>query len=106
VSSLFVNKPFNVDEADNIIIDGVVRYAGTCGLHELIFKRKFLTISITRRRYVQIQEHAAGECVQTQAPAPFAGSSIEKIQVQTHNYAVDVDHTQETEDLEKDYLTQ
>ncbi|KYM94588.1 hypothetical protein ALC62_14778 [Cyphomyrmex costatus] len=32
------NKRFDVDDADNIIIDGV-RYAGTPGLYELIFKR-------------------------------------------------------------------
>ncbi|KYQ47199.1 hypothetical protein ALC60_13782 [Trachymyrmex zeteki] len=32
------NKRFDVDDADNMIIDGV-RYAGTPGLYELIFKR-------------------------------------------------------------------
>ena len=35
---MFGNKRFDVDNADNIIIDGV-RYAGTPGLYELIFKR-------------------------------------------------------------------
>ncbi|KYN09083.1 hypothetical protein ALC57_18807, partial [Trachymyrmex cornetzi] len=35
---MFGNKRFDVDDADNIIIDGV-RYAGTPGLYELIFKR-------------------------------------------------------------------
>jgi len=35
---MFGNKRFDVDDADNIIIDGV-RYVGTPGLHELIFKR-------------------------------------------------------------------
>ncbi|EGI66615.1 hypothetical protein G5I_04855 [Acromyrmex echinatior] len=34
----FGNKRFDMDDADNIIIDGV-RYAGTPGLYELIFKR-------------------------------------------------------------------
>ncbi|KYN27934.1 hypothetical protein ALC57_02654 [Trachymyrmex cornetzi] len=35
---MFGNKRFYVDDADNIIIDGI-RYAGTPGLYELIFKR-------------------------------------------------------------------
>ncbi|KYN29287.1 hypothetical protein ALC57_01276, partial [Trachymyrmex cornetzi] len=35
---MFGNKRFNVDDADDIIIDDV-RYAGTPGLYELIFKR-------------------------------------------------------------------
>jgi len=35
---MFGSKQFDVDKADNIIIDGV-RYAGTPGLYELIFKR-------------------------------------------------------------------
>ncbi|KYN17057.1 hypothetical protein ALC57_10670 [Trachymyrmex cornetzi] len=35
---MFGNKRFDVDDADNIIIDDV-RYAGTTGLYELIFKR-------------------------------------------------------------------
>ncbi|KYN10400.1 hypothetical protein ALC57_17471 [Trachymyrmex cornetzi] len=35
---MFGNKRFDVDDADNIIIDGV-RYDGTPGLYELIFKR-------------------------------------------------------------------
>ena len=35
---MFGNKRFDVDDADNIIIDGV-RNAGTPGLYELIFKR-------------------------------------------------------------------
>ncbi|KYQ49527.1 hypothetical protein ALC60_11404 [Trachymyrmex zeteki] len=35
---MFGNKRFDVDDADSIIIDGV-RYAGTPGLYELIFKR-------------------------------------------------------------------
>ena len=35
---MFGNKRFDVDDADNIIIDGV-RYAGSPGLYELIFKR-------------------------------------------------------------------
>jgi len=35
---MFGSKQFDVDRADNIIIDGV-RYAGTFGLYELIFKR-------------------------------------------------------------------
>jgi len=35
---MFGNKRFDVDKADNIIIDGV-RYVGTSGLYELIFKR-------------------------------------------------------------------
>ncbi|KYN18873.1 hypothetical protein ALC57_08803 [Trachymyrmex cornetzi] len=35
---MFCNKRFDVDDAGNIIIDGV-RYAGTPGLYELIFKR-------------------------------------------------------------------
>jgi len=35
---MFGNKCFDVDDADNIIIDGV-RYVGTPGLYELIFKR-------------------------------------------------------------------
>jgi len=35
---MFGNKRFDVDDADNIIIDGV-RYVGTPGLYELIFKR-------------------------------------------------------------------
>ncbi|KYN11003.1 hypothetical protein ALC57_16855, partial [Trachymyrmex cornetzi] len=35
---MFGNKRFDMDDADNIIIDGV-RYAGTPGLYELIFKR-------------------------------------------------------------------
>jgi len=35
---MFGNKRFDVDNADNIIIDGV-RYVGTPGLYELIFKR-------------------------------------------------------------------
>jgi len=35
---IFGNKRFDVDEADNIIIDGI-RYVGTPGLYELIFKR-------------------------------------------------------------------
>jgi len=32
------NKRFDVDDADNIIIDGV-QYAGTSALYELFFKR-------------------------------------------------------------------
>ncbi|KYN35110.1 hypothetical protein ALC56_10580 [Trachymyrmex septentrionalis] len=35
---MFGNKRFDVDDADNIIVDGV-RYAGTLSLYELIFKR-------------------------------------------------------------------
>ncbi|EGI69381.1 hypothetical protein G5I_01885 [Acromyrmex echinatior] len=35
---IFGNKRFDVDDADNVIIDGV-RYAGTPGFYELIFKR-------------------------------------------------------------------
>ncbi|KYQ46571.1 hypothetical protein ALC60_14430 [Trachymyrmex zeteki] len=35
---MFDNKRFDVDDVDNIIIDGV-RYIGTPGLYELIFKR-------------------------------------------------------------------
>jgi len=35
---MFGSKQFDVDNADNIIIDGV-RYVGTPGLYELIFKR-------------------------------------------------------------------
>ena len=35
---MFGNKRFDVDDADNIIIDGV-RYVGTRGLYKLIFKR-------------------------------------------------------------------
>jgi len=35
---IFGNKCFDVDEADNIIIDGI-RYVDTPGLYELIFKR-------------------------------------------------------------------
>ncbi|EGI66456.1 hypothetical protein G5I_05021 [Acromyrmex echinatior] len=35
---MFGNKRFDMDDADNIIIDGV-RYAGTPDLYELIFKR-------------------------------------------------------------------
>jgi len=35
---MFGNKRFDVDDSDNIIINGV-RYAGTPGLYELIFKR-------------------------------------------------------------------
>ena len=35
---MFGNKRFDVDHADNIIIDGV-RYVSTPGLYELIFKR-------------------------------------------------------------------
>ena len=35
---MFGNKRFDVDDADNIIIDGI-RYVGTPGLYELIFKR-------------------------------------------------------------------
>ncbi|KAL6445166.1 hypothetical protein ACFW04_002211 [Cataglyphis niger] len=38
VGMMFGNKRFDVDNADNIIIDGI-RYAGTPGLYELIFKR-------------------------------------------------------------------
>ena len=34
----FGNKCFDIDDADNLIIDGV-RYVGTPGLYELIFKR-------------------------------------------------------------------
>jgi len=35
---MFGNKRFNVDNANNIIIDGV-RYVGTPTFYELIFKR-------------------------------------------------------------------
>jgi len=35
---MFGNKRFNVDDADNIIIDGI-RYVDTSDLYELIFKR-------------------------------------------------------------------
>jgi len=35
---MFCNKRFDVDDADNIIINGV-RYVDTPGLYELIFKR-------------------------------------------------------------------
>jgi len=35
---MFCSKQFDVDKADNIIIDGV-RYVGTPGLYELIFKK-------------------------------------------------------------------
>jgi len=35
---MFGSKRFNVNKADNIIIDGV-RYVGTLGLYESIFKR-------------------------------------------------------------------
>ena len=35
---IFGNKHFDMDDADNIIINGV-RYVGTPSLYELIFKR-------------------------------------------------------------------
>ena len=35
---MFGNKRFDVDDADNVIIDGV-RYADASSLYELIFKR-------------------------------------------------------------------
>jgi len=44
---MFDNKWFNVDKADNIIIDGV-RYIGTPGLYELIFKRSPMTSYVRR----------------------------------------------------------
>ncbi|KYN08242.1 hypothetical protein ALC62_00776, partial [Cyphomyrmex costatus] len=46
VGLMLGNKRFDVDDADNIIIGGV-RYAGTPGLYELIFKRP---IRYTRKK--------------------------------------------------------
>jgi len=57
---MFGNKSFDMNEADNIIIDGV-RYADTCDLYELIFKRILDDLSLHGRRYAQVQEHAAGD---------------------------------------------
>ena len=70
---MFGNKRFDVDDADNIIIDGI-RDAGTC-LYELIFKR------IPDDLYSRL--------------SLFAGSIIEqqRMQVQIHNRVVDVDYT-------------
>jgi len=92
---MFGNKRFDVD---NIIIDGV-RYVGTPGLYELIFKRIPDDSPLYGRRYEQVQKHAAGdERVQTQAL--IVGSIIEQqeIQLRIRNRAVNVDHIQETEE--------
>jgi len=53
---MFGNKCFDVGDADNIIIDDV-RYVGTAGLYELIFKR-IPDDLLYGRRYEQVQEHA------------------------------------------------
>ncbi|KYM75539.1 hypothetical protein ALC53_14060 [Atta colombica] len=52
---MFGNKPFDVNEADNIIIDGV-RYADTRGLYELIFKRILDDLHYTKDD-MQVQEY-------------------------------------------------
>jgi len=44
---MFGSKRFDVDKADNIIIDGV-RYVGTPGLYELIFRESRMTLSVRR----------------------------------------------------------
>jgi len=63
---MFGNKRFDVDDADNIIIDGV-RYADIPGLYELIFKRIPDDLLYTEDDE-QVQEHATGdECAQIQA---------------------------------------
>ncbi|KYN44966.1 hypothetical protein ALC56_00618 [Trachymyrmex septentrionalis] len=98
---MFGNKRFDVDDADNIIIDGV-RYAGTPGLYELIFKRIPDGCPLHGRRYALVQEHAVGD-ERAQTQVPFTGSIIEqqRIQVQTRNRVVDIGHTQETEEIWK-----
>jgi len=90
---MFGNKRFDVDDADNIIIDGV-QYVGTPGLFELIFKR--IPELLYMEDNEQVQEHAAGD-ERAQTQASIAGPIIEQqgIQVQIRNRAVNVDHTQE-----------
>ncbi|EGI59628.1 hypothetical protein G5I_12220 [Acromyrmex echinatior] len=75
---MFGNKRFDVDDTDNIIIDGV-RYAGTPGLYELIFN--FRRCPLHGRRYTQIQEHPIGD-ERAQTQVPFAGSIIEQQGIQ------------------------
>ena len=92
---MFGNKRFDVDDADNIIIDGIRRDMPL----RVDFQKNSWWSPLHGRQYAQVREHAAGdECAQTQAP--FARSSIEQqgIQVQMHNRAVYVDPTQETEE--------
>jgi len=68
---MFDNKCLDVDDADNIIIDGVW-YAG---LYELIFKR--ISDDLQHGKwYEQVQEHAGDERAK-QIQASFAGPIIE-----------------------------
>ena len=81
---MFGNKRFDVDDTDNIIIDGV-RYVDTPGLYELIFKRIPDDSSLYRRRYKQIQKHASGD-ERVQIQASIAGSIIERVVATTVRY--------------------
>ena len=92
---MFGNKRFDVDDADNIIIDGV-RYA------RINFQENSRRCPLHGKRYAQVQEHAVDD-ERAQTQVSFAGPIIEqqRIQVQTRNRAVDVDYTQETEEIWK-----
>ena len=72
---MFGNKCFDVDDADNIIIDHV-RYIGVPGLYELIFKR-IPDDLLYRRRYEQVQEHATSD-KRAQTQTSIAGPIIEQ----------------------------
>ena len=65
----------NVNDADNIIIDDV-RYVGTPGLYELIFKR-IPESPLHGRQYEQVQEHATSD-ERAQTQASIAGAIIEQ----------------------------
>jgi len=89
---IFGSKRFDVDKADNIIIDDM-RYVGTPGLYELIFKRVPNDV-IYGERQAKVQEHATDdECAQIQSRSARSYTRQQGIQVQTCNRAVDVDRT-------------
>ena len=71
---MFGNKRFDVDDADNIIIDDV-RYAGTSGLYKLIFKRILNDVLYTENDMHKYKSMLLVTNAQTQVP--FAGSIIE-----------------------------
>jgi len=88
---MFGNKRFDVDKADNIIIDGV-RYVGTPGLYELIFKGVSNNVICTeddKQKY----KHVTDECAQIQSRSTRSCMRQQGIQVQSCNRAVDVDRT-------------
>ena len=86
-------------DAGNIIIDDI-RYAGTSGLYELIFKRilnDFFYTEDDMHKY----KIPGNERAQTQAFTEYSATG----NTSTHNHALDVDHTQETEEIWKGIIS-